>query len=76
MLEKTFTEDQKKQFAQIRKDFARGGPPGLAPVAPAVPVALAVLAAPVALAALPALVHPAFRDLRAVRHSSAPTVTV
>jgi hypothetical protein len=30
-LDKMFTEDQKKQFQQMRKDFARGGPPGFGP---------------------------------------------
>src|SRR5262249_38683309 len=30
-LEKLFTADQKKQFQQMRKDFARGGPPGFGP---------------------------------------------
>jgi hypothetical protein len=30
-LEKTLTGDQKKQFKQMRDDFARGGPPGAGP---------------------------------------------
>jgi hypothetical protein len=28
-LEKLFAADQKKQFQEMRKDFARGGPPGM-----------------------------------------------
>jgi hypothetical protein len=33
-LAQVFTEDQKKQFKQVRDDFARGGPPGIGPGGP------------------------------------------
>ena len=36
-LEKLLTADQKKQFQQMKKDFARGGPPGFGPGGPGGP---------------------------------------
>jgi hypothetical protein len=36
-LEKLLTSDQKKQFQQMKKDFARGGPPGFGPGGPGGP---------------------------------------